>query len=396
MSKPVPHGFVFYPREYHLSDNPDESFVTGIDEEGVDRRVYLNPDKRSRSAANEGGAKTIPMLDEFAQTGRRARNPCFADDKNGPESPEGVLLIEQARARPDGHVEARWASVLADSSDSPAPAVGIGGLEVYYHPRVSDEVAGWLSHYRDLLAEPGVDAIKQRADLFNKILDARRIWTVAAMLKPAEALTLEKPNASAIREAIEPFLEKYTREGHYGGVWLRVRRGTEADPVASVAINRQFDYKNQEIQTLDQVWEPFDRYHSRRLLSAAQGQGVVVDVVPVERINSGKLGNEKFKAGWMANADGSVPKLQKLFADRTHYLNPLMDPVKANAQLVAKVAVRRAEIYRGATKGNCLVSTIHAYSAPIGHPLQIGPSGEAEYSLKGRPGKDKDRGGPEP
>lgn len=401
MSSPVPHGFVFYPRTYTVDEaNPDASYVDGVDHAGVERRVFLNPDERAREAARKGTAETVPSLNRFAESGRRAKNPCFADPKNGPDSPVGVLLIEQATARADGAVEARWASVLSESDETPAPAVGIGGLEMYYHPKPDAEVAGWLAHYRQLMATPGVDAIVQRAELFNQILEARRIWTIASVLKPEETVTLENGRGVTredIKAAANPFLEKYTRDGLYGGVWIRVRQGDVVFQQVSQMVNRQFDYKQQQVQTLEQVWEAFDRFQAPKLGRFLSGQqGLIVDVVPMERINAGKAGNDKFKKDWMALRDGGVPKLQKLYCDKGHYLNPLEDPIKANAQLVASVAVRKAGIYTGPTKGNQLMSTIHAFSAPLGHPLQIDPTGQASYKIHERLEQARERAAQEP
>lgn len=402
MATPTPlHGFVFYPRSYVLSDqDPDKSYVDGVDSQGAERRVYLNPDDRSRENARQGTAETIPMLDRFAQTDRRAKNPCFASADNGPESPDGVFLIEQAQFREDGVVEARWASVLSESSDTPPPAVGIGGLEVHYHPRPSEETAGLLSQYRALEGASGVDAIVERSQLHNKILESRRMWAIVSLIKPELAAPLgpsKNLTLDDLHHAANPFLDRYTKEGHYGGVWFRVRQGSVIDPAASVMANRQFDYKSRAVQTLDQVWEGFDRFQAGALKRALRMPGVEIDVIPMERINAGKAGNDKFKKGWAATDSGGTPKLQKLFVDQSHYLNPLMDPVKANAQLVAHIAVRRAKIYSGETKGNCLVSSVHAFSRPLGHPLEIGPGGDRMYHLKGRqPEKAAEEGGPAP
>lgn len=394
MSVPVPHGFVFYPRSYSIDEqNADLSYVDGVDIDGVERRVFLNPDQRARDAAKSGTAETIPMINKLAETGRRATNPCFANPDNGAESPYGVLLIEQASARADGHVESRWASVLSESNDTPAPSVGIGGLEMYYHAKVSDETSGLLAQYRRLLREEGIDAIAERTQLFNKILDSRRVWAVVSILKPEETVTMSDSgaatNTASIRAIADPFLEKYTKDGHYGGVWIRVRTGDMVDPVASVMVNRQFDYSRGVVQSLDDVWEGFEKWQSGKVKSAARQSGVSIDIVPVERINAGKAGNDKFKKDWHAHPDGGVPKLQKLYVDRSCYLNPLQDAVKSGAQLVAYVAVREALIYSGATAGNRLVSTIHSISKPLGHPLMIGPDGDAIYQIKGRQGADK-------
>lgn len=388
MNPSVPHGFIFYPRSYFIqSQNFDENYIDGVDAQGVARRVYLNPDDRARQAARSNSAETIPLVHKLADTSRRATNPCFAAADNGPEKPCGVLLIEQASLREDGHVQSRWASVLSESDETPPPEVGTGTLEMSFHPKIPSEISHLISQYNQLSTRTDIDSIQQKAALHNEIIDGRMMWFVASMLK--HDLTIELGDrrqavVPRIENAIARSLDHFTRNGHYGGAWIRIKTGEGIILDACASIYRQFDYKGgtNAPQSIDEVMGKYRKFIAPKVMRGLQMPGSSIDIIPVERVNAGKPGNEKFKKAWMARPDGGVPKLQKLFVDKTGYLDPINDPCKTNTLLAAPIAVRQAKVYAGPTAGNLLVSTVHAFGKPIGHPLQVGVDGQLAYPIR--------------
>jgi hypothetical protein len=388
-------GLVFYPRSYTIVDSIDDSFARGVNQNNEECVVYIRPLESARASASvSGSAKTIPKLLEFAEEGRKARNPCVKSDNNCQATPEGVLMVEQVTLHPelsaihDGFpvYVGLWASVLREASDMPKVPVGPGYMEIGFSPRVDSEVNEYMTQYKEITGEmdAGVvdnmtDAEEQRVDLYNKIMAGRKKWFTAVMMREKEITTLADVSMEALEAAIKPVLLKYTMKGLYGGVMVRVRSENTVISEFCASCNMQYNYKLKEVDTVENVFENFMKYYGKKILWAARANAYVIDIIPTIRINCGPTGTQTLDNQFKG---GGVPKLLKTYVDRDVHNDPMANYIKSKSFLFANIAVRLAVIGNNRIgAGNLLLSSVHAFSAPKGNAFTVGPDGGSPYKM---------------
>lgn len=388
-------GMVFYPRSYDIVQSIDDSYARGVNQDGEECIVYVRPTEAARAAASvSGSAKTVPTLMEFAEDGRRARNPCLSAPDNCQETPEGVFLVEQVVKHDDLSIKhnglpvyvGRWASVLRDSSDVPKVPVGPGYIEIGMSSKVDSEINEYMTQYQELMGEidAGVvdnmsDAEEQRIGLYNKIMAGRKKWFVAVMMRVKETVTMNEVSAESLKSVIQPILDKYTICGMYGGVMVRVRSDNTVISESCSSCNMQFDYKKGEPQKSGDVFENFMKFYGKKLIWAVKSNSYTVDIIPTIRINCGPKGTQKLDDQFKA---GGTPKLLKTFVDRDAHDDPMANYIKSKSFLFANVALRLAVIGQNRSgAGNHLLSSVHAYSAPKGNIFTADAEGNPTYRM---------------
>lgn len=388
-------GIVFYPREYVLDDNPDYSYAKGVDELGNPCVIYLNPDEESRSNARDSStAQTIPSFDDFADTRSRAVRSCYVSKDNGPANPNGILLAEQVIPFKEPYHEhdvpvysAGWASILRDCDESPKVPMGFGYFEINTHNQAGEAVNEYLQRYKDIdddmkagLIENTIDADEEKMNLYNSIMSLRKKWFIAVIIKHKLIKQVESPSKNSLADAIRPYLSGFTKSGMYGGTIVRVRKDNLVITDLSFQCDMVYDYANSVISDVDSIIDECLKWNLGKILRAVESDPeLIVEVIPTQRINCGKLGNEKY--GKEIDASGAASKIMKAYLEKEAHNDPFVNFKRDKKFLYCKVAVRPAEIYKGPSKGNILVSSIHAFSAPIGNVLSISNTGSPEYKL---------------
>jgi hypothetical protein len=394
-------GMIFYPRNYVLDTvDAEHSYAEGVNQNGEACVVYLNPDLKAReNAKNSNTAQSIPRFEEFAETHRRAMHPCFCAETNGPDSPSGIMLLEQISEFNDSPKQhscpvyvSKWASVLRDWPDAPQAPVGLGYLEINFNPKVSPEVNEYMQQYNDIDAElksgvfeSVIDAEEKKQKLHDLIMAGKHKWFVAALLKIDELTLVSKPSESSFSDVLLPIMSKYTFKGMYAGAIIRVRKGNQVISSLCAHCDMQFDYKKKDIMDPKEVVSNFLKWDGRKIINEArQDPSLIVEIIPVQRINCGKLGNDKYSKEFAcgnSNIPNPVPKVLKTYVDRDLHGNPFSNYKKEKAFLFSNIAIRVAEIRSNKGEGNILVSSIHAFSAPIGNIFSVDKTGNSVYVM---------------
>lgn len=388
---------IIYPREYFVNeDNEFQSHVAALNHLGELCTVFIEPtDENRRKAADSTSAETVPSLSVYAETGRRAIRPCIATPDNGPDNACGIFVLEQVTYDADRSqafgmpvYSGKWASVLREADDVPNCLVGKGYLEMGFKRSLSPEASDMLLEYKelDLRKQSGalspIECQELKEGLAAKIMASRQKWFVAVLIKHHETLRLPSVSQITLDAALRPGLTKYTHDGMYGGALIRARRGKVVLSKLSGYCNMQFDYESRTVKSFEDVFADFMKYTGARLIRAKQQDPeIVVEVIPVQRVNCGKPGNDKFSKDVCAPLYGKASKVLNTYIDRRVHTDPEAKYLVEKPFLYADIAIRLAEAKEKKSKGNCLVSSVHAFSAPYGNAFCLDPKGRSRLVM---------------
>lgn len=392
-------GMVLYPREYVIDPtNSDNSYVVGADIKGRVVVAYIIPTEQAKANARDSNtAQSIPSLEEFSQTHRKAMHPCFASKDNSYASPSGVLLLEQISPFNDCPVKhdlpvykCKWASILRETDDSPLVPMGYGFLEINCNRKFSDEINEYINRYNEIdadikagLIDNVVDADQEKMRLHSMIMSKKKKWFIAVILKNRELIQLTNVTEAGFVEVLRPFLERYTEKGMYGGAMIRVRDGNTVLSELCSQCDMSYDYKNLVVRDVKGVIDDFLAWDGKKIIRELKSKPqLIVEIIPTQRINCGKIGNDRYNKD-LSYLGGSmqIPKTLKTYVSSEVYTNPVIDYKKEKKFLYSMIAVRVAEIHSSKGTGNLLVSAIHAFSAPIGNVFSIDESGKPAYIM---------------
>lgn len=395
--KPV-GGMILYPMEYCLDkDNADCSYVVCRDINDESVIFTLNPEDRHRQAASVSTAKSIPQLKKFAETHRQAKNPCFASLENNKRNPCGIFVGEQIVEKGRKEVkfkeemvslpsfEGKWASIVRDSDQGHKAPVGFGYLEVNYGSTLSPNGNEIKLRYEEVCrklgnpeSDPNIDLVelsRSKATLAGDLRADRKKWFVGVLIHVKNTITLEINTHQALKDALSRFFEHYTKQGVYGGVLVRLRDGNTVITSYCKSGESSFDFAEKKVKAFDVVVNDFMKYGGNRIVEEAKKRNFKIDVIPTERFNCGSMGNDMYNKDMM----NSVSKVMKTYVDNTHHNDPLTNIKKVNGFLFAKICMRLAMTVDG--QDNYLLSSIHAFSAPIANIMTIDRTGKPSYQL---------------
>lgn len=390
-------GMIVYPREYFVDeDNEFQSHLRALNHLGEECIVFIEPtDENRRKAADSSSAETVPSLLVFAETGRRAVRPCIADPENGPDNACGIFVLEQVsydavRTQSFGLpvYTGKWASVLREDDSVPDCMVGKGYLEMGFKRDLSPEASDMLLEYKEIdlrMNAGGLSAIEGqeiKEGLATRIMASRKKWFVAVLVKPHETLRLPVVSQNTLEAALRPGLTKYTHDGMYGGALIRARKGRVVLSRLSGYCNMQYDYTEGGVKAFEAVFAEFMKFTGSRLVTAKQRDpDITVEVIPVQRVNCGKLGNDKFSKDVCAPLYGKASKVMNTYIDRRVHSDPEAKYLLEKPFLYADIAIRLAQAKEKKSKGNCLVSSVHAFSSPYGNAFCMDPKGRSRLVM---------------
>lgn len=168
------NGLIVYPRRYNLRGKAELHSVFGVTPEGLEVNVKLRVPKEY---LKEEAGWTIPRVGEFARTDIKAKMPCIATEANGPGPQREGMLIFSA-VQPDDTVAngyvAGWASVLAESANSPEPIVGWGRMEIERNTRAVQEKLAEIAQLEARIAAGG------EGDLTGRIAALRTVHEIVS------------------------------------------------------------------------------------------------------------------------------------------------------------------------------------------------------------------------
>ncbi len=399
-------GIIVFPLQYVELNNYFDSFLIGKDASDRIIKLFIRPNEQDVLNAQSSGSTTMPLIENFADISRRAMNPCFADMKNSKHNPVGVLLAEQCSQLNDEIIdfngeqvnvavyESRWASNLRESEDMPTPAIGVGYIEVAYNYPKNDaqnfsQIKSLIKEYDNFNKISSISALdkdEQLQRMYEKITSTRSKIFTAIILKHKEIIEgVTDLSEAGFRGMLEGMAKKYSNNGRYGMVLIRVRQGDVVISSACTEYVQGFNYAGKRINTPDENWQSFLNYKFSKLSPWLSRQDVTIDFIPAQRINTayhGKamMGDDFFPVSG-ANQLLPASKYAKQFIDKECHFDPTVDLVEKSCFLASMVAVRIAKIQKGGDKNNELISNIHSFSTVIGNPFEIRSDLKTSFSM---------------
>ncbi|MDG3025371.1 hypothetical protein P7410_17220 [Vibrio parahaemolyticus] len=396
--KPLHGGVVFYPREYVL-DNHDflKSYADGVTEGGKEVRVYIVPEETLiKRAQDTTSGTTIPTIDTFSETHRNAHNPCLADPNNSKETPTGILLIEQASVDETSIAQigkptiiGKWASVIQIGDEGKLSEIGKGYLEVTMSPKPTGLMLELMPKFRQLNEQVAqgmrnpLDVIEEKRMLYSRIMGERKKFFVAVIIKHQELMQVTDYNIQNFRNLLAQLITRYTSEGMYGGAMIRVRSGNEVLRRFCYTCNHSYDYRKGDGSLADpfEKVDEFLKYGGRQLLNHCQRNNTcVLEVIPTQRINCARNGNDRYSKD-INNSPMGESKILKTYVEKNLREVPDVNIEREKGFVFCNVALRLSLLRKAGSKGNKVLSAIHAFSRPLGNIYTIDHTGKPLYKI---------------
>ncbi len=394
-------GFIGYPQSYELGQTPETSFIRGVDQAGQPFLLELKIPSNFIEAAKKKTDISIPDVISLAETHRKARNPCFAGELNGPTNAAGgVFLAEQVKIvdASTNHYSANWLSILREDENAPAQRSGLGYMEINGKQATSLDaeekklrLIDMNGAYIDALASnPEAESVmgmslleftQERDELALALFDMQQKWFIGVEVQYDRLVSLNMGDELAAKKKVVDFISDNSVNGMYGGVILRPvkmegdKRIVVVDSVRR--LNHQYDYTKKSIPTVDSLWSTFMEMGGSGWLKAMKSKGYEVEAIPCQRVNCGKVSNEKYAK----EMGKGFSKQLKAFVDNRFHHAPYVNFAMQNAYLASPIAMRNAETRKSDFNGNILLSSMHSFGKAIGNALEIDKNGEKTLSM---------------
>lgn len=399
-------GFVGYPTRYLIGDHPSDQFVEGVDQAGERFTLRLTVPERFLQEAKRKKDVIIPDLSSLSETHRTARNPCFADESNGPGSiTGGVFLAEQVQVidAERNMLSCNWLSVLCAEDRAAKPKIGVGYLEMNRIPMISAEFEQKKLRLMEMNAtlEAATESTEvlegmslldysmQREQLaIDLYLNQKKSFYIGVDVQYPRLETLNLDNETKVRSAILEMIESNSKCGMYGGVIMRPIDVSGQDRIVQVdsirRLNHQFDYQESKVPDVSKIWDEFLPRGSG-WMKAMKRKGFDVEIIPIQRVNCGPISNEKYLNEFVRSTQGSfgMPKQLKAFVDKRFHFSPFVNFATQNAYLACPIAMRNADTVKREFRAanTVLLSSIHAYGKAIGNALELDKNFERTLKL---------------
>ena len=394
-------GFVGYPQRYELGDGESKSFIHGVDQAGLAFMLELRIPERFIEEAKKKTDVSIPEVAALAETHRRARNPCYAADDNGPATPTGgAFLAEQVELvdASKNHYAAKWLSILREDESSPLHKIGFGYMEINGKLGNSLEIeekklrliemnAAYTQAMKDnpeaesIMGISVLEFAQERDQLALQLYELQQQWFIGVDVQYDRLEVLDLQNEVNAKQQVVNSISDNSVNGMYGGVILRPiknENGVRTVIVDSVRqINHQYDYKSRCVPTVDTLWQTFVEKGGSGWMKAMRSKGYEIEMIPCQRVNCGKVSNEKYAKEMRKG----FSKQLKAFVDTRFHHAPYVNFAQQNGYLACPVAMRNAETRKADFNGNILLSSIHAFGKAIGNVLELDKHGERTLKL---------------
>jgi len=390
-------GMVIFPVEYVENDDYRKAHIICRTLSNEVIAMFIHPKEEDVARAKNNSSSTIPLVEAFAETDRRAKIPCEADLSNSKSNPWGILLCEQVEQGKmfstvlNGEsvklqaYKCKWASVLRDESSMPTPAIGLGYIEVNYTysakntPQSYQTIQNMIKGYHEIANDPNIPPLEKQ-DLLQRSFEEitvhrKKIFTAISLKHKLIQENVNTFDLNALRLQIEALAYPWMQNGRYGMVLIRVRQGNTIISSASTQYVTGFHYKENRILTENENWDNFMKYKMKNLRSWLGRNDVSIDLIPAQRINYAYHGMEKCSNDFCRQSPfgtlNPATKMVKQYIDKDYHFRPDFDLVENNAFLASWTGIRLSKVRKGASKGNEIASTIHSFSKVFGNALQV-------------------------
>ncbi|MDU8351340.1 hypothetical protein RYA05_05425 [Pseudomonas syringae pv. actinidiae] len=337
---------ILYPRSYNKRGDESLHSVRGVDREGREINVKLRISEALR------GYEGCPSIVEFSRNDRKAKMACSANPANGPETPDGIILFTHCvRDESDTDKEswiARWAHILTEDSDGPAPIYGVGRVSIN---RNTNEVIN-ARRFMEQLLRDRPEEIEEIQRLKSEIDNPRNFHYPVILYRFEEAIRFSSDDAVSMGKAMEEIIDRLTHSGFTGGFSLR-----EFDNDGMlIGCQEHFSKFSTGIKRYQSGQESVASF----LLSYTRDKATTnFELVPLLRVNSGPRGNEYY---------GEAKRHDAL---KRHFYDASDAPMLGH--IVLKVTS-----YASSGAPNTLLSRVH----PLGPPLCLYSGRPTRESIK--------------
>ncbi|MBB4861325.1 hypothetical protein HNP46_000136 [Pseudomonas nitritireducens] len=386
-------GFVGYPRSYQIGKTPQDCVMLGVDQAGAPFKLTLEVPQRFIDEAKNRADKTVPSLEDLADDDDRAKNPCFATDDNAPGTVSGgAFVAEQVEFidKDNNVLKATWMSVLKSKTNPKLkkPKICTGYLEINtIFPTADSAYATKKLRLQKLnaivtkavadkqVSVNGVPLIQiqvEVSDLTRELLAmGKKHWFIGVDVQYRRIEELDLVNQANARRQIIELLDSNMFDGMYGGVIIRPyreERGTRIVELSCVKnLNTRYNYTNGGgVINGEATWNEFLSKNASWFTYMVRN-GMKAEIIPTQRTNCGPVGNANFQKDYLA---GKLKQL-KSGVDRLFHTYPYMNFEQQSAYLVSPVAMRNADVRKGESKNDTLLSTFHTFGKPLGNVLEI-------------------------
>ncbi len=390
-------GMVIFPIEYVENEDYRKAYIISKTIGGEVIAMFIHPKEEDVLRAKNNSSSTIPLVETFAETDRRAKLPCEASSENSKINPHGILLCEQVEKGKTFSItfnndrinvqayKCKWASVLREDSTMPTPAIGLGYVEVGYKygdknsPQSYQSVQNLIKGYHEIANNPNISPLDKQDALqrkYEEITCSRQKIFTAVSIKHRKIIeNVNTYDLNELRNHIQGLASPWSGNGRYGMTTIRVRQGNTILSQASTHYTEGYHYKEGRVMTPEENWDNFVKYKLKWLRKYLGKPDYLVDLIPAQRINYAYHGIEKCSNDFCRmSPQGSLnpaSKMMKQYIDKDFHFRPDLDLVQHNAFLASWTGVRLSEVRKGKSKGNEIASTIHSFSQVFGNALQV-------------------------
>jgi hypothetical protein len=395
-------GFICYPRRY------EDDRIIGVDNAGQDVVLMLDVPDRFVEAAKKETDKPVPKIQSMKETHKRAQNPCIAMEDNGPLTHSGGCFVAEQVTPVEGKpgvFKAHWLSILKNWESDPEPMFGYGYLETNVSLASNAETENKKVKLIDMndairaalasKAEPEqingidtVDFIAARNELaMDLFIGAKNKWYIGVdvQFRRLEVASLE--NESLFRRQVLELIQSNSVKGMYGGVIMRPVKVVNGERIVQVdsvrRIDHKFDYAKAVVPPVDKAWDDWIGKGSG-WIRAMKRDGYEVELIPIQRINAGRISNEKYSKEYLKEGR-PLPKQVKAWVDSEFHNAPYVSFALQNAYLVTPIAIRCADTRAEEFAGNILLSSIHAFGKAFGNTLELDKDMRRTLKLSAKP-----------
>lgn len=340
-------SIILYPRSYNKRGHHSLHSVQGVTPDGREVNVKLRLDERHL------GQEYAPSIAEFAREDRKATRACIASSDNGPDNREGILLFTQAipdskSNNPQDTYIAKWASVLAEDSESPEPYFGFARMQISKNSAAVMKLRAKLKEAVDRGDSPSdIMALESR------LQDTRNYSYPAIFYYPELGASHEDGDKEEVFRSIAESVSKYSRNNLLGGCLLRWTDSDQrVDPDSYREVFPRFDSNKNAFETPTKFAQRVLRDFGNRLVKS---QGGSIEIIPLIRINTGQATSAHY------GQQNRYKSIERLYYDDEGF--PLL------CRASAKVTYYEHN-------GRTYLSRLYALTEPLGDPRRLSFDGQ--------------------
>lgn len=346
-------NIILYPRSYNKRGGESLHSVQGVTEDGrsVNIKLRLHESQKNNPHA--------PSIAEFSREDIGASNPCQANINNGPDNKHGILLFTDCiRSQSKGieTYEAKWGTVLANTSNSPAPLVGIGRMVV-------NKSTPFINTAKRKLQKAIADQDRDEIEKLNKDINNPSKYSYPViMYYPEDIQEVVSTDIDNFKMISQEYLSKYSYDGHASGIMIRLvnLKGRIIDNSYTEVISRYIAAEGRNQNPLETIEYFIENIEPKMAINYFANPSLKLQIIPLLRVTSAVYSIKYYS------------KENQLSFTKSHYYKGETEDTDELEPCVCNVATRVS--YNG-DFDKMLLSRVYALTSPLGHPARMDSKG---------------------